>query len=108
MQAQSSKDAADLRALQQKSDSTADDKARLSALTAQQTASRQVLQQLSESYSDQFKTEADKINAQFTDTVKQAIAAVAKDKGLGVVFDAAVAVYTANDISDEVIKRLNK
>lgn len=108
LQAQSNKDAAELRALQQKADPNADDKARLSALTAQQQASHQALQALSESYNEQFKTEADKVTAQFTDSVKHAIAAVAKDKGLSIVFDSTVAVYTANDISDEVIKRLNK
>ena len=33
---------------------------------------------------------------------------VAKQKGLAVVFDAQVAIYTANDITDDVVKRLNK
>ncbi|MCW3058585.1 MAG: hypothetical protein JWQ02_406 [Capsulimonas sp.] len=108
LQEQSNKDAAELTALQQKANATADEKARMSALTNQRKAGQQILQQVSESYSEQFKTEADKINGQFTDSVKQAIAAVAKDKNLSVVFDSAVAVYTANDISDEVLKRLNK
>ena len=40
--------------------------------------------------------------------MKEAIAAVAQQRGLAVVFDSKLALYTANDVTDDVLKRLNK
>ena len=39
--------------------------------------------------------------------IRGVIAKVAQDKGLSVVFDSSVALYTANDITAEVIKQIN-
>lgn len=40
--------------------------------------------------------------------IRQAVAKVAQEKGLAVVFDSKVAIYTANDITQDVIKAINK
>ena len=46
-------------------------------------------------------------NKTITD-IKAVIAKIAQDKGLAVVFDSQVAIYTANDITQDVIKQVNK
>lgn len=104
----SNQDTQELTALQQKSTLTDGDKAQLDALIAEQKAGQDALSQVHDSYVDVIKAQQDKINDAFTDQVKAAIAAVAKDKGYTVVFDAATAVYCENDITDLVLARLNK
>jgi len=106
----SSHDSQTLAALQQKPPAqlTDADKGQLTALTSQHQSGTQALQAISDQYQDQFNAAQTKIQSDFTDQVKAAIAAVAKEKNLAVVFDANVAIYTSNDITDDVLKRLNK
>ena len=106
----SSHDSQTLAALQQKPPAqlTEADKGQLTALTSQHQAGTQALQSVSDEYQDQFNAQQTKIQGEFTDQVKAAIAAVAKEKNLAVVFDSNVAIYTTNDITDDVLKRLNK
>jgi Skp family chaperone for outer membrane proteins len=105
---QSSHDTQEMATLQQKADLTDADKLRLNVLMAEHQAGQQALQTTSDSYTDELKEEGDKIQGQFDDKVRAAIAAVAKERGLAVVFDAQLALYTANDITDDVLARLNK
>lgn len=108
LQNQSRADATELATLQQKQNLSDTERGRLDVLTKEQQAGKAAIEQVNSDYSDQVRQQQDKVSAQFTDLVRQAIAAVAKDKGLSVVFDSSVAVYTANDITDDVLKRLNK
>lgn len=108
LQAQSSADAAELGGLQQKQNLSDVDKNRLDYLTKEHQSNKAALEQLNSDYSDQLHQQQDKVATQFTDIVRQAIAAVAKERSLNVVFDSTVAVWTANDITDDVLKRLNK
>jgi Skp family chaperone for outer membrane proteins len=108
LQAMSQKDADELASLQQVKTPTADQTTRLGTLTKEQQDGQQVLQGVADAYNAQVQAANDKLGAQLQDTVRQAIAAVAQQKGLSVVFDSGVAYYTANDITDEVTKRLNK
>jgi Skp family chaperone for outer membrane proteins len=108
LQNQSRADASELATLQQKQNLTDTERARLDVLTKEQQAGKTAIDQINSDYTDQLHQQQDKVSTQFTDLVRQAIAAVAKDKGLAVVFDSSVAVYTANDITDDVLKRLNK
>lgn len=108
LQNQSRADASELATLQQKQNLSDTERGRLDVLTKEQQAGKAAIEQVNSDYSDQVRQQQDKVSAQFTDLVRQAIAAVAKDKGLSVVFDSSVAVYTANDITDDVLKRLNK
>lgn len=108
LQAQSTKDSQELATLQQKKDLTDADKARLTALTQQQQGGQQVLQEVSDSYTKQLDAEKLRLNAQLTEAVRAAIIAVAKDRKLDAVFTSEVAIFTTNDITDDVLKRLNK
>lgn len=108
LQAQSTKDSQELATLQQKKDLTDADKARLTALTQQQQGGQQVLQEVSDSYTKQLDAEKVRLNAQLTEAVRAAIIAVAKDRKLDAVFTSEVAIFTTNDITDDVLKRLNK
>ncbi|MGI4787214.1 MAG: OmpH family outer membrane protein [Janthinobacterium lividum] len=94
--------------LQQKKDPTPTDTAQLGALNDANTAGQKIVQGIGDGYQAQLKKLSDDDNAAFTQSVKEAIAAAAKEHGLSVVFTSDIAVYTTNDITDDVIKRLNK
>lgn len=108
LEAISQKDADELTSLQQVKDPTDDQKSRLAVLTKEQQDGQAVLQSTADAYRAQVQAENDKLSAQLSDMVKTAISAVAQQKGLAVVFDSQVAIYTANDITDAVTKQLNK
>ncbi len=107
LQQQAAASAQELTTLQQKANPTDADKARLTTLTTQLQAGQQALQEISASYTAQVQAEQDKLNTRLSDQVKVAIAAVAQQRGLVAVFSSQYAVYTANDITDDVLKRLN-
>lgn len=108
LQAQASKTAQELADLQQAKAPTPADTARLAALTTQYQAGQAALQEIGDGYQAQLKKLSDQDNTEFTQSVKEAISAVAQQKGLSVVFTSDIAVYTANDITDDVVKKLNK
>ncbi len=107
LQQQSDKDAQELAALQQKQSPTPTEQARLQTLSQQKQAGQQALQDIADGYRAQVQAEQDRLSAQLSDTVRLAIAAVAKDHGLTMVFTSQVAVYSNNDVTDDVLKRLN-
>ena len=107
LQQQSAAAAQELTTLQQKVTPTDADKARLTILTTQLQGGQQALQEISTSYTTQVQAEQDRLSARLSDQVKAAIAAVAQQRGLAAVFNSQYAVYTANDITDEVLRRLN-
>lgn len=107
LQQQSAAAAQELTTLQQKVTPTDADKTRLTALTTQLQGGQQALQEISASYTAQVQAEQDRLSARLSDQVKAAIAAVAQQRGLAAVFNSQYAVYTANDITDDVLKRLN-
>ena len=61
---------------------------------------------------DEFSRRVDARNTEMSNKtvleIKAAIAKIAQDKGLTVVFDNKVAIYTANDITADVVKAINK
>ena len=95
-------------ALQQKKDPTPADTAQLGTLTDMQTSGTKNAQDIGAGYQAQIKKLADDDNVAFTQIVKEAIAAAARERGLSMVFTSDVAVYTTNDITEDVIKRVNK
>ena len=107
LQQQSAAASQELTTLQQKVNPTDADKARLTILTTQLQGGQQALQEISTSYTTQVQAEQDRLSARLSDQVKAAIAAVAQQRGLAAVFNSQYAVYTANDITDEVLRRLN-
>jgi len=108
LQTKASAAAQELTDLQQKKDPSATDSNRLATLTSQYEAGKVALQAVGDGYQAQIRALSDADNAEFTRTVKEAIAASAEQKGLSVVFTSDIAVYTANDITDDVVKRVNK
>jgi len=108
LEGQAQKDATDLATLQQVKNPTSDQTTELNRLTKEGQDATGILQGVNDDYSAQLRAESDKLTAQLAATVRAAIADVAQQKGLSVVFDAQVALYTANDITDDVTKRLNK
>jgi len=108
LQTKASDDAQQLTDLQQKKDPSAADTNQLATLTSEYEAGKGALQEIGDGYQNQLKSLSDTDNAEFTRNVKEAIAAVAQQKGLSVVFTSDVAIYTANDITEDVVKRINK
>jgi Skp family chaperone for outer membrane proteins len=108
LQSKSAADEAELTTLQQKQAPTDADKARLNDLTAEQQAGQDALKQVQDDYQGQLQAEDGKLRNDLVDAIRQAVAAVAKEKGLTVVFDSNVAVYTPNDITADVIAKINK
>lgn len=94
--------------LQQKKDPTPADTAQLGALSDMNASGQKTVQDIGAGYQTQLKKLSDDDTAAFTQAVKDAINAVAQQRGLTVVFTSDVAVYTTNDITDDVIKRINK
>jgi Skp family chaperone for outer membrane proteins len=108
LQQQSSRDSQELATLQQKSNASAADQARLTALTEQHQAGQQALQSVADGYKADVQAFQEKLSSQLSATVKQAITTVAQQRGLNVVFDSQFAIYCSNEITDDVLKVLNK
>jgi Skp family chaperone for outer membrane proteins len=103
----STKDAQALTALQQQHDLSDADKAQLSSLTAEQTSGQQALQDIADFYKTELDKKNGELSAQIAGIIRAAVADVAQQKGLAVVFDSQVAIYSANDVTQAVITKLN-
>jgi Skp family chaperone for outer membrane proteins len=109
LEQKSSQASQELTTLQSKPNPTDDDKTRMQQLLQlQQKDGPAALQAVQSDYQDQVQSKQNVLSAQITTDIKAAIASVAKKQGLAVVFDGAVAIYTTNDITDEVLQVLNK
>ncbi len=108
LQTKAASNAAQLTELQQKKDPTPADTAQLGVLTDMATNGQKIVQDVGAGYQAQLKKLSDDDNTAFTQIVKDAIAAAARECGLTMVFTSDVAVYTTNDITEDVIKRINK
>lgn len=106
--AKSNADAQQLTDLQQKKEPTPADTARLTALTTTYQNAQTILSGIQDDYQAQLKKLNDDDTTEFTRLIKDAITAVAQQKNLTVVFSSDVALYTTNDITSEVVKRVNK
>lgn len=67
-----------------------------------------ILKQMSEDYARRVQDREVELNNKTVLAIKAIIAKVSKEKGISVVFDSQVAIYTANDLTDEIIKQINK
>ncbi|MGO8669797.1 MAG: OmpH family outer membrane protein [Capsulimonadaceae bacterium] len=114
LEGQSQHDTQELATLQQKTPLTDADSARLTALQSEQKAGTQALQQVQTDYEQTMKTFEDKVIGDFETQIQSSVAAVAKERGLTIVFDIQTAqsdspvLYCSNDITDDVLKKLNK
>jgi Skp family chaperone for outer membrane proteins len=67
-----------------------------------------VLKTINDDYSKRIDARQTELNNKTVTDIKAAIGKIAQDKGLSVVFDSAAAIWTANDITQDVIKQINK
>ncbi|MHB0912508.1 MAG: OmpH/Skp family outer membrane protein [Armatimonadota bacterium] len=100
-------------ALQQKKDATEADKSRLLDLQKQANASKDAMDKEQQAASEDFNNRRTDLSKQVMADVESVVAAVAKEKGLSMVFNKSIGevglvVYSSMDITDEVIKRMNK
>lgn len=103
----------ELQALQQKKDATDADKARLKALQDQLALSDSAIRDEANKYANDIEKARDDLSNEVKVDINNAVAAIAKEKGLSVVFnktsgDIILVVYTSIDITDDVIKRMAK
>jgi len=98
----------ELSQLRQKNPPTEQDTQRINQLTAIENRNKEVLMQLQDQFEQQINARRDEMINQMLQDIRKAVAAVAQEKKLAVVFDSTQVLYASNDITGDVIKRLNK
>jgi len=64
--------------------------------------------QLQDQFEQQLNARRDEMINQMLQDIRKAVAAVAQEKKLVVVFDSTQVLYASNDITTDVIRRLNR
>jgi len=98
----------ELSQLRQKNPPTEQDTQRMNQLTAIENRNREALVQLQDQFEQQLNARRDEMINQMLQDIRKAVAAVAQEKKLAVVFDSTQVLYASNDITTDVIKRLNR
>lgn len=103
----------DLQALQQKSNATDAEKAQRTELENRLKTVQQALQENKAKFEDELNKKLIEANQQVTQDIEAAVTAVAKEKGLTVVFNKSFGamefvLYSSVDITPDVLKKLNK
>ncbi len=99
---------AELSRLQQVGSPTDADKKKFSDLTTEQQKGDAVLQSVRDTYLARVNARREELSMKYTNQIRETVGKIAKDKGLTVVFDSQFVLYTATDITQDVIKALNK
>jgi Skp family chaperone for outer membrane proteins len=109
-EAQAKADSDALQALQQKADKdqTADDKVKLASLSTEYQTGQQALQQVQQTFQDSMQQKNDELNQEAAALIHAAVAKVAAKQNIAVVFSSQVAVYSSNDITDQVAAEMAK
>ncbi|GBC93634.1 hypothetical protein HRbin15_02135 [bacterium HR15] len=97
----------ELQSLRQKANPTETEKAALERFTQMEARSREALQLLGQQWGQELNQQAETRRAQVQKRIREVIAQVAKEKKVQVVFSTEAVLYCENDLTDEVIKRLN-
>lgn len=103
----------ELQALRQKTTPTDAEKTRMAALQDQTKQTDAELKEIARQADADLQKRRYELSKQVMDEVQAAVAAVAKSKGITMVFNKSVGetvlvVFSTNDITDEVLKKLNK
>jgi len=103
----------ELQTLEQKQDATDAEKARRQELLDQRKKSEDAHKKAFETYQKDLGTQENELLAAAKKDIVDAVAAVAKDKSIAIVFNRSIGladfiVYSSVDITDDVVKRLNK
>ncbi|MBW3625466.1 MAG: OmpH family outer membrane protein [Armatimonadetes bacterium] len=99
---------AQLRALQQNPNKSDTEKADADRLTRLSAKTDEELDALGEKLEEQLQVKGDEISKRLTDSVSVAIEAVAKDKGYLAIVDKKAMLYGGIDVTEEVLRQLNK
>ena len=99
---------AEVARLQSTPQPTPDQNKRLNELNGISQQGNQNLQQLSDEFQARLRKREEELTTKTIAVIREAVGVVAKTKGLAVVFDNKVALYTANDITADVVKQVNK
>ena len=97
-----------LRALQQNPNKTEAEKTDFDRLTKLSSKTDDEITAVSEQLDAQLKAMGEKLGKQLTDTVTAAITEVAKEKSYTAVLDKHAVMVGGTDVTDDVLKRLNK
>lgn len=103
----------EFQALQQKPNASDAEKARMAELQAQADKSNANGKEDEAAFSDQLQKKQEELVSGLKKDVENAVSAVAKEKGVTMVFSKSIAqydfvIFSNNDISDDVLKKLNK
>ena len=98
----------ELRGLQNVASPSEQQRQRLGELAAQQRKTSEALQTIQGGFEDRLQQLDRQLTQKIGEDVKAAVARVAQQRNLTVVFDSQVALYTSNDITADVLKQLNK
>jgi len=100
--------AGELQQLRQKPQPTETEKAALERFTQMESVGREALQSLAQQLSQQLEQQLQQSREQVRKAVRETIAQVAKEKKLSLVFSTEAVLYAENDITSDVIKRLDE
>jgi Skp family chaperone for outer membrane proteins len=100
--------AGELQQLRQKPQPTETEKAALERFTQMEAVGREAIQSLAQQLSQQLDQQLQQSREQVRKAVRETIAQVAKEKKLSLVFSTEAVLYAENDITNDVIKRLNE
>jgi Skp family chaperone for outer membrane proteins len=81
---------------------------RFTELNSMHQQGEQNLAALTQDFESRLRTREDDLTKKALATIREAIAVVAKQKGLAVVFDSKFALYAQVDITADVAKQVNK
>ncbi|MCX7993487.1 MAG: OmpH family outer membrane protein [Fimbriimonadales bacterium] len=100
--------AGELQQLRQKPQPSETEKAALERFTQMETVGREAIQAIGQQLVQQLEQQVQQSRDEVEKAVREVIAQVAKEKKISVVFNAQAVFYAENDITNEVIKRLNE
>lgn len=98
----------ELSQLRQKNPPSEQEVQRINQLTAIENRNKEALAQQQDQFERQISARRDEMINQMLQEIRKAVAAIAQEKGLAVVFDSTQVLFASNDITNDVIKRLNK
>lgn len=103
----------ELNSLQQKTTPTDAEKTRLAELTSQLAKTDAAIKEDESKYQDDLNKRRIELSGQIMQDVNTAVSAIAKEKGLSIVFNKSVGepnliIYSSLDITEDVLKKLNK
>ncbi|GAB4452041.1 MAG: hypothetical protein OHK0029_02300 [Armatimonadaceae bacterium] len=99
---------AEKRKLENTANPSEEQRKQFAALSDAESKGNQAINNLAGAYEKRLGEREVELNNKTVAEIRTAISEVAKQKGITVVFDEQIAIYTANDLTPDVIKQINK